>query len=49
MSSNTEVYIKGVVFDLDNTLYPEDENIFPQLKKRIIEFILLYESEKKGL
>ena len=27
------------VFDLDNTLYPEDENIFPQVKKRIIEFI----------
>ena len=27
------------IFDLDNTLYPEDENIFPQVKKRIIEFI----------
>ena len=29
------------IFDLDNTLYPEDENIFPQVKKRIIEFISL--------
>ena len=27
------------IFDLDNTLYPEDENIFPQVKTRIIEFI----------
>ena len=29
------------IFDLDNTLYPEDENIFPQVKKRIVEFISL--------
>ena len=27
------------IFDLDNTLYPEDENIFPQVKKRIVAFI----------
>ena len=29
------------IFDLDNTLYPEDDNIFAQVKKKIIKFISL--------
>ena len=27
------------IFDLDNTLYPEDDDIFGQVKKKIIKFI----------
>ena len=29
------------IFDLDNTLYPEDDNIFSQVKMKIIKFISL--------
>jgi len=29
------------IFDLDNTLYPEDDNIFSQVKMRIVKFISL--------
>ena len=29
------------IFDLDNTLYPEDDNIFSQVKMKIVKFISL--------
>ena len=29
------------IFDLDNTLYPEDENIFPQVKKELLSLFRL--------